>query len=77
MEAKSGKIVEECKLRKCTNTLAMMFRTIGGNYICQYENKIKLCKKPRKLDPSISINGKLTLFTKKILNSVSKKIFKK
>ena len=58
------RIVEECNLRECTNTLAMMFRTIEGNYICQYENKIKLCKKPRKLDPSISIKGRLTLFTK-------------
>ena len=58
LEAKSGKIVEECDLRECTNTLAMMFKTIGGNYICQYENKIKLCKKPRKLDPSIGIYKK-------------------
>ena len=44
LEAKSGKIVEKCNLRECTNTLAMMFKTIGGNYVCQYENKIKLCK---------------------------------
>ena len=43
----------------------MMFKTIDGNYICQYENKITLCEQPRKFDPSIGINGRLKLFTKK------------
>ena len=62
--AKNGKIVEECIPRKCSNTLAMMFKTINENYICQYENKITLCEQPRKFDPSIGINGRLRLFTK-------------